>query len=297
MACVVIQGQTPTSQRGFHGLVRPTRIFDNFLSKSAGNVTISTFDRPRFPGMPRRPAASTSTNTTILFFWSGDESKQVASALCKWLRKLFPTGIEFKIFEQTVKAGVDWRLALLRMLRSADLAVPCVTQESLRSPWMVFEAGVVTGTSKGRSLKPVIPFLAADIDPRIWKDSPLSSFQGVPANMDGALKLVQSVCEVSKSNLQEHQIQLMVEGHWKELESDLKAIFNVTLSERLLTPGELNQVIRSLRDAVESWSTTVPVLIKALTEAKKLQLAGVSSNASEDEEKNSLPKGMSEDGK
>jgi hypothetical protein len=73
--------------------------------------------------------------------WSGARSEALAQALKDWLPTVLP-GID-TFHSAEIPKGQNWHSALIAALRGCRIGVFCVTPESLRLEWMLFEAGAL----------------------------------------------------------------------------------------------------------------------------------------------------------
>ncbi|MDY3069372.1 MAG: hypothetical protein SOR57_06910 [Parabacteroides sp.] len=98
--------------------------------------------------------------TLIFISWSKPLGKQVAHVLKKFLTTVFDLKRETDVFVSSKNlTGNDrgWFEELRKQASAASIFIPCMTKESINSPWLHFETGI--GTSmKGFPTK-VIPFL------------------------------------------------------------------------------------------------------------------------------------------
>lgn len=77
----------------------------------------------------------------VFISWSGARSEALGLALKDWLPKVLPAVETFHSAD--IPKGENWHSALIKELRGCRVGVFCVTPESLRSPWMLFEAGAL----------------------------------------------------------------------------------------------------------------------------------------------------------
>ena len=77
----------------------------------------------------------------VFISWSGARSNAVATALLAWLPKWVP-GLDL-FHSQDIPKGSNWHSALVAALRDCQVGIFCATPESLRSPWLLFEAGAM----------------------------------------------------------------------------------------------------------------------------------------------------------
>jgi hypothetical protein len=77
----------------------------------------------------------------VFISWSGARSEALGLALNDWLPKVL-RGID-TFHSAEIPKGENWHSALIAALRGCRVGVFCVTPESLRSQWMLFEAGAL----------------------------------------------------------------------------------------------------------------------------------------------------------
>jgi hypothetical protein len=77
----------------------------------------------------------------VFISWSAARSQALGRALKDWLPQVVP-GIQTFHSEEIAK-GENWLSTLVDELRGCSVGVFCVTPESLKSQWMLFEAGAM----------------------------------------------------------------------------------------------------------------------------------------------------------
>lgn len=87
-----------------------------------------------------------------------------------------------------IKPGQRWNNSLQNNLRAANYGIICVTNDSMHSPWVLFEAGAL---SNSVTIESVCPYLI-DVEREQLK-LPLSQFQAVLATYTETLELVRSI--------------------------------------------------------------------------------------------------------
>lgn len=126
----------------------------------------------------------------VFLSWAGTNSRSfvVADGLHSWLQKVIHFAEPF-ISSDDILVGERWNGVLDRELASSDFGILCVTKRSLKSPWLLFEAGVLAG--RYGSSKRVVPYLidlgVEDLSP------PLGQFNPTVANEQGTYKLIRSL--------------------------------------------------------------------------------------------------------
>lgn len=113
-----------------------------------------------------------------------------------------------------ISAGQRWGAELAAQLEATNYGVICITQESLQSHWMLFEAGAL---SKSVQAARVCPYLI-DVARRDLP-SPLAQFQAKEANRAQTWELLQSVnLAMAAEALPESRLQRYFDTFWPTLE-------------------------------------------------------------------------------
>lgn len=106
----------------------------------------------------------------VFISWSGEKSRLVAVGLKAFLQDVNQRIITW-FSDIDIKAGDRWGSELAGRLESSNYGIICVTQESLQSPWVLFEAGALGKVVSGSK---VCPYLI-DLTRRQLTD-PLTNF-------------------------------------------------------------------------------------------------------------------------
>ncbi len=96
----------------------------------------------------------------IFISWSGSLSKQVAFVLKKFLSRVLDLKHETDIFVSSQNLTGDsgiWFQEIIDHASSTSIFIPCITKDSIKSPWLHFEAGI-GACIKAYPIK-TIPFL------------------------------------------------------------------------------------------------------------------------------------------
>lgn len=96
----------------------------------------------------------------IFLSWSKPEGREVATCLKKLIINVFSVKDSEKIFisSQNIDGDKGWYNDICEKASLANIIIPCLTQNSIFSPWIHFETGIGSGIVKGKPKK-VIPFL------------------------------------------------------------------------------------------------------------------------------------------
>lgn len=93
------------------------------------------------------------------------------------------------ISSDDILVGQRWSGVLERELAASDFGILCVSKQSLASPWLLFEAGVLSG--RYGSSKRVVPYL---IDLPVGDlPAPLGLFNATAADEAGTFRLIHSL--------------------------------------------------------------------------------------------------------
>jgi hypothetical protein len=135
----------------------------------------------------------------VFICWSGDRSQAFAAILKDWLQDLMPRRIEASL-SVDIRKGTLWFQELDRALDGARLGIVCLTEEGARSPWIHYEAGILSRAlreahradaeqAEGPQLFPVLFDIAGT-----KLSGPLAAYQSTSArNRDDMWRFVQSV--------------------------------------------------------------------------------------------------------
>jgi len=127
----------------------------------------------------------------IFIGWSGKYSKSMAIFLKQWLEDLFQGSIVFNVCSNE-KPGRIWWNDLEDMLKLAKGAILCLTQESVSSNWLEWEASQIYAKKIGF----IIPYCLDDISLK-EVSSPIRQFHMLSANKRDTWNLVRKINEES----------------------------------------------------------------------------------------------------
>ncbi len=193
----------------------------------------------------------------VFISWSGQRSRQVASALNSWLPDIFQDLTTWMSTDDT-EAGVRWGTELNQQLQSTNFGIICLTPENLNSRWILFEAGSL---AKAISISRVVPYCFQLVPTDV--PYPLAQFQAVSADREGATKLLQSINALRNTKMDDARLFRLLKKWWPDLESTLTLIPTSISdepeqrSERALLEEVLQLVRQQSRlDATSSIHTT-----------------------------------------
>ena len=158
----------------------------------------------------------------IFLSWSGQRSKAVAQALRSWLKNVVQA-LDPWMSDKDIAVGSQWFGEISGELDKAHAGVLCVTRESLKSQWFLFEAGALAKhVKRDRACPYVIDLDEAELD------GPLAGLQSAKANKEGTLKLVETLngslrLDASDRALSDEALRASFDIWWPSLEAKLGA--------------------------------------------------------------------------
>lgn len=156
----------------------------------------------------------------ILISWSKAQSKNVASALHKWLPKVVP-GINPWMSSKDIAKGREWFRELQNVLSRMQMCIICVTPENVRSPWIYYETGAIA--TKGTDVL-IYPYLVG-VSPSMLTDGPLGNWQCTIAERNDTYELIKSLNENAlASNHDPSILESNFDLLWLEFEIQIKLI-------------------------------------------------------------------------
>lgn len=155
----------------------------------------------------------------LFISWSGERSRRLADEMKQWFQSHFRKEITAFVSSE-IEKGTQWFPAVEGQLRKADAGLVCLTPESLRSDWILFEAGALaTAVSFHQREARVFTYLL-NLSPALLP-GPLAAYQSTVATMEDTLRLVNSLLrylEIKPKNPAGFADQ------WADLEQRLDAI-------------------------------------------------------------------------
>jgi hypothetical protein len=132
----------------------------------------------------------------VFLSWSGEPSRLLATALESHLknlsRQVVPGDRLSPWLSEDLEPGAEWASTLIPRVRSARVAILCLTRRNVTAPWISFETGVFYSS---RLKKAVIPFLLDVTSDGL--SFPLGLFQGLQADRNGSKALFVRIGELA----------------------------------------------------------------------------------------------------
>jgi hypothetical protein len=179
----------------------------------------------------------------IFISWSGDRSKALAIALRDW----FPLVLHYVepwLSDKDIEAGARWAVEIGKNLEDSNFGILCVTQENLRSSWLLFEAGAL---AKSMQNSHVVPLLL-DLD-FSEVSGPLSQFQAKKIQDSSMVEVLRAINKKAPQPIGDARLSQLFDVLWPQLDAIIKAIPRTAITSS--TP------VRPEREILEELVTTI----------------------------------------
>ncbi|WP_013334947.1 toll/interleukin-1 receptor domain-containing protein [Gloeothece verrucosa] len=180
----------------------------------------------------------------VFISWSGKTSRQIAESFRELLPYMFERIQPFASFED-IKKGEQGIQKILQELENSKFGIICLTQESLNSPWLNFEAGALAKTRDSQLYTFLFGITRQDLN-----FSPLRDFQSTYYDKADVKQLMKTMNENYDSPLNETIFNNKFDDFWIKLSTKLDPIYeslkkNVTLileEQELVITQEINDI-------------------------------------------------------
>lgn len=152
----------------------------------------------------------------VFISWSGAASKAAATALQQAIRDVF-NGAEPWMSAEDIKPGQQWFTEIMSTLADTRFAIVCLTSRNLTAPWILFEAGVISGHFGDMKVVPLL-FEGQLSD---LKD-PMARFHGSTFDKPGVRQLFASINESLGEPLSPKALTAAFEAIWTDFESSVR---------------------------------------------------------------------------
>ena len=166
----------------------------------------------------------------VFISWSGKYSKsyEVAVLLHEWLPVVIQQ-VDFWISED-VELGKFAIQNILSKLFVAKAGIFCITEKSLNSNWLNFEAGAISKANNATDANDVnnVISLLIDVPENNFYNSgsPLTNFQSVSLTKKNMLKIVNTLNNLTDNPLSEEILRKAFEANWETFEKEYKKIIS-----------------------------------------------------------------------
>ncbi|HEY2292091.1 MAG TPA: hypothetical protein VGM86_15435 [Thermoanaerobaculia bacterium] len=157
----------------------------------------------------------------VFIGWSGPLSRSVAYVLHEKLPYIIPAIVPF-VSSEDISKGELWSNTLEKNLREADFGIVCITPFNVKSPWLNFEAGVLSEPVRRNRLA---PFLFG-VDRAQLRGGPLERLQVTVYEKSDVFILLRSMNnKLSVENQVNYDhLKIAFESWWPELAAALEGV-------------------------------------------------------------------------
>ena len=155
----------------------------------------------------------------IFISWSGEKSRRIAVGLKAFLQDVNHRLIAW-FSDQDIRAGERWGIEVSSKLEESQFGIICATQDSIKSPWVLFEAGALGKIVSGSK---VCPYL---IDLNLNQlEGPLAQFQAKEANEAQTWEMMKSINYSAKEDsLPEERLKRYFDTFWPTLRDTISQV-------------------------------------------------------------------------
>lgn len=184
----------------------------------------------------------------VFISWSGERSKAAAVALTELLPAILQP-IQCWMSEENLEKGKPWFDQLRSELNQILFGVFCVTPENWESPWMQWEAGLLSSSSALGDRR-VAPIAIGTSKGSIR--GPLAIYQGTDADREDVLRLIKHINLAldEKQRVPATTLETTFAYVWPQLEQRLKAAVALVTEKKPVIPTDvrLDEITALLRD-------------------------------------------------
>ncbi len=156
----------------------------------------------------------------VFLSWSGDRSREIATALHDWIPYVVQCARPF-ISAGDIEKGRRWNDVLGAELSESSYGIICITRDNANAPWLHFEAGAI---SKALNNSCVSPFLF-DLEPDDIP-GPFQQFQSTVFREHDVLSLMHSIntCAPPELQVSPEVLKNEFDAWWPKLKAQLSQI-------------------------------------------------------------------------
>jgi hypothetical protein len=155
----------------------------------------------------------------LFITWSGPTSKAIATALRNWIPIMIQS-VEPFMSETDIDKGAQWDQVMSLQLETSYAGIVCLTPDNLNAPWLLFEAGALSKSTRGSESR-VVTYLhnltPAEVRP------PLSRFQHTLADKQDTRRLMFDLRKLANSpGLTEDGLGKLFDTMWPQFEAQIR---------------------------------------------------------------------------
>lgn len=163
----------------------------------------------------------------VFLSWSGQRSKAAAEVLRTWLAEVLQVADPW--MSTDIDKGRRWVEELGEKLERSKAGILCLTEQSLESQWIYFEAGALAKTKDALVCNLLIDLPADRVG------FPLAQFQHALTTKKDVHQLVHSLNRAAlrsgEAGLKEAVLDRVFEASWPRLEKELRSLEDATYDD------------------------------------------------------------------
>jgi hypothetical protein len=156
---------------------------------------------------------------SLFISWSGVRGRALALAVTDLFKTTLPGTHTW--MSTDIRRGTPWAVELFSHLDGATACILCLTADSLRSPWIPFEAGAVLGASSGKA---TIVRLSLDVPQDRLQAGLLVEHPAFTCEQASFARLLDFIVECEQATPSELR---EIKHHWSQFEARLRGIPSV----------------------------------------------------------------------
>lgn len=157
----------------------------------------------------------------IFISWSGEESKQIAEYMHKWIpERLQLVKVWGSFNDKDLPQGKDNFNRIFDAARDKDICLLILTKKSLKSSWVSFEPGIFEGRQKE-----ILTLLCDDLDYNKLLGFPFSGYHAYP-NKESMVTLFSTINQKCKAPIEDKLFKEGVANDFDKFLTYYKKVFN-----------------------------------------------------------------------
>lgn len=155
----------------------------------------------------------------IFISWSGEQSKDVAKELKKFIKLVIQASKPW-ISNEDIQQGSLWFSKIKDSLNESKAGIICLTKENKEKPWVLFEAGALLNKFTESKICPLL----IGLEPKDI-EQPLSQFNLTLLNKEEMEKLFKNINDwLGENKLENEVLDASFNVHWKNFENAIEKI-------------------------------------------------------------------------
>jgi hypothetical protein len=153
----------------------------------------------------------------IFISWSGEASRAAGVAMQHAIREVFRSAEPWMSAED-IKPGQQWFTELMNTLEETRFAIVCLTRSNMNAPWVMFEAGAVSGHFGELKVAPLL--LEGELKDLV---DPMARFHGTTFDEGGIRALFGSINDSLGRPLTKTVLAAAFGAVWPDLQAKVRA--------------------------------------------------------------------------